>query len=237
MNGETVRPNGERARIAVILLCVVIVVELVVLVSDYLQYNLLNEILLGDFAMEEAESSDRRQQIVGIISIVVFVASGVTFINWFRRAYYNLHVKFSHLGFQEQHALWSWFIPILSLFRPYRIMKEIYYRTELHLSKNAAYGASGLTHSVVGWWWTLWIVNNLVGQFVFRTAMSAETSEEFINNTIASMVSSLIGIASALLAIQMIRDYAAVEPLLAIPDEEPEAENLDTPILSPIISE
>jgi len=79
--------------------------------------------------MEAAESNDLRQLVIAIISMVVALISAVTFIMWFRRAYFNLHSRVSKLSFTEGWAAGAWFVPIVNLGRPLNIMQELYNKT------------------------------------------------------------------------------------------------------------
>jgi sugar phosphate permease len=73
----------------------------------------------------------------------------------------------------------------------------------------------------LGLWWTLWIISNLIGQFVFRYSMNAESIDELTTTTIASMIANIVGIPLALITIKIVKDYSNVEPLLIeIKDEE-----------------
>lgn len=68
--------------------------------------------------------------------------------------------------------------------------------------------------SSLGLWWTFWILNNLIGQFVLRYGRNAETLDQLTVLTIAGMASNFIGIPLALIAIKIIKDYSSVEPYL-----------------------
>lgn len=73
---------------------IVLAMDIVALVSGYFQYDLLNEVDSGhSISMDTATANDTREQMIGIVYFILFVISAVTFIQWFRRAYYNLHIK------------------------------------------------------------------------------------------------------------------------------------------------
>ena len=116
---ENLKPNGQRAKTAITMIWVVLILEIISLISGYLQYDLL-QILAngGDVSMEAADSNDLREQAISIVYLITFVISGVTFIQWFRRAYFNLHSKVNHLSHTEGWAAGSWFVPIINLYRP-----------------------------------------------------------------------------------------------------------------------
>lgn len=213
---EQLRPNDQRAKNAIILIWIVMGLEFVSFISSYFQYDLLQSISDGKFLSQEAaDANDTRERIVGLISIVAYIVSCVTFIQWFRRAYYNLHlIKPGHLSHSEGWAAGSWFVPFINLYRPYQIMKELYLETEIILSQKIK-DFKNITTYVLGIWWTLWIINNFVGQFVFRYGMAAETVDQLIITTVTSMVGNVLGILLALVAIKIVKDYSDVEPLLA----------------------
>ena len=212
---ENLRPNGQRAKIAIMLIWMVLTIEIISILSDYLQYDLLQTVANGgQITTETATDNDLRQKIIGFIYLGVYVISGITFIQWFRRAYYNLHIKAATLSFTEGWAAGSWFVPIISLYRPNQIMKELYQETQRLLStKNENY-AQNLTTHFIGWWWALWLISSFLGQFIFRYSLKAETIEELITSTIASLIASIIGIPLALITIKVIKDYSEIEPLL-----------------------
>lgn len=219
---ENLKPNGQRAKNAITLIWIVLALEIVSLISGYFQCDLLQTAANGgEISTETATANDTRELIIGIIYLIAFVISAVTFIQWFRRAYYNLHLRVDHLSQTEGWAAGSWFVPIVSLYRPYQIMKELYQETKELLVKKGLSINDNFTTGSLGWWWTLWIINNVIGQFVFRYSMKAESIDELTISTVASMIGNVVGIPLALITIKVIKDYTNVEPLLIeIKDEE-----------------
>lgn len=93
MENSPLRPNAQRAKTAILLLYCVLAIEIISLLSGYFQYDLLSTIAEGYFVSEAtANSNDTREQIVGALYMIAFIISAITFIRWFRRAYYNLHL-------------------------------------------------------------------------------------------------------------------------------------------------
>jgi len=212
---EDVRPNEQRAKNAVALIWVILALEIISLISGYFQYKLLQSAANGeDISIHTVNANDTREQIIGILYLVMSIISAVTFIQWFRRAYYNLHLKTDYLSYTEGWAAGSWFVPIICLYRPYQIMKELYRETNDLLTGSGLGFNQNLTTSFLGWWWALWIISNLIGQFILRASFQAETIDELMSSTVASMISNVIGIPLALLAIKVIKGYSHVEPLL-----------------------
>ncbi|MDR2009982.1 MAG: DUF4328 domain-containing protein [Bacteroidales bacterium] len=222
---ESLRPNEHRAKNAIIMIWVVMALEIVNIISSYMQYNLLQTIANGEFVSDAAaELNDVREQICGIVYMIAYLISGITFIMWFRRAYFNLHQKVNHLAYSDGWAAGSWFVPIINLYRPYKIMKEIYVETKGFLTAKGLSEKVNYSTNYLGWWWTLWIVSAFVGQFVFRFAHnSADTLDNLITTTVAQIVLEILGIPLALITVKIIKDYSKIEPLLIqINDREPE---------------
>ena len=217
---EKIQPNRQRAKNAIILIYIVFILEIITLISYYFQYDLLQTFKNGGGgSMEAADANDARVQIIAIIYLITFLISAITFIQWFRRAYFNLHMKVNHLSHTEGWAAGSWFVPIISLYMPYNIMKELYMETKELLTKKGLLDSENLTTNSLGLWWTLWIINNIIGQVVWR--YPGETIDELIGGTVASMLGSVIGIVLALITVKVIKEYSDIEPLLnKINDEE-----------------
>lgn len=214
------KPNTQRAKIAILLIWIVFSLELAALISGYLQYDLLKTAEQGGGISDgAAASNDLREQIVGVLYLIAYLTSGITFIRWFRRAYYNLHQRAEILSWTEGWAAGSWFVPFINLVRPYRIMQELYQETDRILTLRGLTAPMNLSTRLLGPWWALWILNNIIGQVVFRTSMKADTIDDLLFSTLAGMAGNIAGIPLALITIKIISDYAAAEPLLeTLPD-------------------
>lgn len=232
---EKMRPNGQRAKIAMMLIWTVLTIEIISILSDYLQYDLLQTVANGgQISTETATGNDLRQKIIAIIYLVAYIISGITFIRWFRRAYFNLHLKAETLSFTEGWAAGCWFVPFISLYRPKQIMNELYVETQNLLTTKQENSMVNLNTKFIGWWWALWLIASFLGQFVFRSSQKAESLEELTTVTIVSIIASIIGIPLALITVKIIKDYAEIEPLFCNLDVEVEQEQvlLDTDLHS-----
>ena len=233
---ENLKPNEQRAKNAILLILIVLALEIVNLISSYMQYDLLQTVANGGLVSEEAaEANDTRESLLGIIYLIAYIISGITFIMWFRRAYFNLHQKVSWITHSEGWAAGCWFIPIVNLYRPYQIMKELYIETKELFTKKGLSEKVEYTTNYLGWWWALWIISGFVGQMIFRSAIrgGADTIEKLITITVTQMILGILGVPLALITVKIIRDYSKAEPLLTqIDNEEPRINNEDTGYLS-----
>jgi len=212
---EPFLPNHQREKTAILLIRFVLLLEIISAFSGLLQYNLLNSFQIGSEISEETiNANDLREQIISIIYLIVYIISAITFIRWFRRAYYNLSLRAFRLSYSDGMAAGAWFIPFVNLFRPYRMMQELHEQTSTLLFTKNIHPEKRLQTTIVGWWWGLWIANGFVSQIAFRLSMGADNVETLMDSTILSIISNLFGIPLALITINMIKNYAAFEPLL-----------------------
>jgi hypothetical protein len=120
--------NSKRAKNLMIVFWVLIGLTVIGLFTGYNELQILKNAQIGEYISEqEANTSDLIQGIIGLLQLGIYIASVVLFLNWFRRAYGNLHrLGIKYLKQKESMAVWSWFIPFINLFRPVQIMNEIW---------------------------------------------------------------------------------------------------------------
>lgn len=204
------RPNHLRAKYAIVFIALIFILDLFSLLFDYLEYLLLTSDFNADSAVE-AENSDLRQFILGILHIIIYITSAVFFVMWFRRAYYNLHTKINPLYHSEGWAAGSWFVPFINLYRPYQIMKELYTETVDFLEEKGKIINDKYFSFYIGSWWVLWIVSSVLGRIYFRKVTNAETIQELLESNKLSMINTAISIPLALITIKVIYDYSNLE--------------------------
>jgi hypothetical protein len=201
------KPNAQRAKIAIVLISLVSIIQIISILSDFLQIVLLK----NPFSIIEAEENDFRQRVIGALFIVFYIISAVTFILWFRRAYYNLHTKANSLEYTEGWAAGSWFVPVVNLFRPYRIMKELYLETQKILSQTNSKYKTIVTTQFVGIWWTLWIISHITDNISTKVTLRAETIDDLSTSSLVSIIASSLNIILAAITIKVIYDYSKIE--------------------------
>ena len=213
--GFPLKPNHQQSKNLIILIWIVLILDVVSFISSYYQYTLLQAIANGhNFPIETLTANDTRERYIALAYLAAFIISAITFAEWFRRAYYNLHQKVSHLSHNEAWAAGSWVVPIINVYRPYQIMKELYRETKEYLTHHGIEINQSLSTKYLGYWWALWITNGVIGNGLFRISIKAKTLDEITSLTIGYMISYIIGIALAFITLKVIRDYAKIEPLL-----------------------
>lgn len=210
----TIKPNKKRAALAIQLIWAVLIVDMFTVVSDYMQYSLLldfnNDLYVSD---NDIDANDLRVQLISILYLVVYIISAVTFIQWFRRAYNNLGVR-TRINNDEGWAAGAWFVPIICLFRPYRIMVELFEKTHKLIQNRTGTNEENKGKSLIGIWWALWIIIGYIGNYSIKMAFKEDTIENLTNGTLADMISSILGIPIGILAILIITAMSKKETRL-----------------------
>ncbi|MBX2828022.1 MAG: DUF4328 domain-containing protein [Flavobacteriaceae bacterium] len=210
---SAIRPNQQRADLAVKFVIIVMIMDIVSVGISWRQLDIINLIDRGgDYTDEMITTNDWIVSISGLVYLVIYIVAAVFFIQWFRRGYYNLsqRVQCEH---SDGWAAGSWFVPIISLFRPYRIMKEMWYKTARIIGQRLNV-LERPSEAVIGWWWAFWIIATIIGNSSLGTIFGDETLESLRKTTITDIIVYLLNIPTGLLAIRMIKDYARMEEKL-----------------------
>lgn len=191
-----------------------IIVAAIAIGSNYLEYQLLSDYQNGvytsqELAIADGEASDQRQRIVALMYLSVFIVSGFLILRWIHRSNYNAReLGASDMEFTPGWSIGYYFIPILALWKPYQAMKEIW-----KASHNPSNWQSENTSSLLGIWWFLWIVTNILGQAVFRMSNGAEELPELMNLNLVSQASEMLSIPLALVTLLIVNKIHTAQVL------------------------
>jgi len=215
MNG--LRPNGQRGNIAMTLIWIILVIDIFIFVFSVINLYLWMQISNGEEISETlAIICETALNTLRYLFIASYIVSAVTFICWFRRAYYNLGTITGSTGYGEGWAAGAWFVPIANLFIPYNIMKELYEKTDEYLffENNETYAENRLTTKYIGWWWGLWVTCGILGNAMSRLLDKAETIEAIIFSNVFYTCFALLSILLSFVTVIVIKDYTDVEKQL-----------------------
>ncbi|WP_431688811.1 DUF4328 domain-containing protein [Hahella sp. NBU794] len=189
-----------------------IVVAVVSIFSGYLEYQLLsdyqNEVYSSqEQAIADGEANDQRQNIISLIYLAVFIASSVLILRWIHRANYNARqLGADGMVFTPGWSIGYYFIPILTLWKPYQAMKEIW-----KASKNPLDFTNQSVSGILPLWWTLWVTTNILGQVVFRLTSHADEIQEFMDLNIITQIATLLDIPLALVFLAIVNNITKMQ--------------------------
>lgn len=218
------KPNDQRARIAIIFFIVIIILDAASFLSDYVEYGYMKKINAGlTLSDDKIELLEIVQGAFGLAYVLVFILVIIMFIRWFRRAYYNLALLVRTES-TDGWAAGAWFIPFYNLYKPKQIMKELWDKTNRILKlDDSSYEPRDTT--IIGFWWILWIVSNIGTNVSTRKYLRAETAEEFMESLSISMPMTILSMVAAVLVLLIIRKYSSMEQLLLTAQEKKEQHN------------
>jgi len=218
--GAVFRPAKKRARAATLFFRGSIVISALVATVNLWQFRLWGR-MGGEIAVSplEAEISDGASQLLAVVDVALFVGTGISFLTWFHRVRANLPA----LGIAD--ARWSpgwavgwWFVPIMSLFRPFQVAAEIW-RASDPAATAVDWRERPLT-PLLGWWWALFVFSTIAGQLSFRLSMRAG------DNSTAEFMQSLALVDAASAAIDLVGAWLAIRVIAEIERRQTERSRL-----------
>lgn len=210
-----IKDNSKRAYRLIIVFSIIIVVSLISIISDYLQLSLLEKITNESFVSEEEiEYNDTRETVIGILQTLTYLISVFFFLFWFRRAYANLERADIKIKHDNSWAVWSFIVPIISLFRPLQIMKEIWIKTQKKVKQLDPTYITNYNTTPIILWWVLFIASNVVGRYILRNSFKEDTLDSLIQLTEAYLISDSIQIIEALLILFIVSKISKMETSL-----------------------
>ncbi len=230
------RPARARTLLVTLFLVANIVLSLIAIASDYLQIQLISDIMAGQRVTAGAvAANDGRQQMIGIAQLALFVVTAFFFLLWIHRAHKNLKALGAHgLKYSPGWAVGGFFVPILNLVRSYQVVKEIWKGSDPNIDDD--YDISwqyAPSSSAIGWWWTMCLLSLLAG-IAGRAAngyfADSEMPEALLIGPGVILVSDVLTVFAALLAIRVVTGIGARQrarhrrfsELLAQPEKPPE---------------
>ena len=179
----------------------------------------------GNYDVDDriAEWTDMLYAACSLAYIILFPLSAILFIRWFYRAYRNL----SRLPVRRRRHPWwtiaAWFVPLANLFLPYQIAKELFVKSEYLLARGSREPDTTANYEIVGLWWGIWVFFLITARFAARFEHRISTLDDMRVSYQLDLVVDVLGIAAGLLAIRVVRNYAAMEAELRrvySPDKE-----------------
>lgn len=125
------KPLAMRARVASALVLLVTLIEFVTVPIAVFDYRLYGRVIAGEEL--SATTWDRVDQVWLVLPgvfLIAFLLSAIAFVAWFHQAYKNLST-YSFVDHRPGWAIGAWFVPFLNLYRPFKIMGELFRRSGL----------------------------------------------------------------------------------------------------------
>lgn len=194
------------ATVLVVAFFLVIVTDAIAAFIDVQRIDLLNRIISGGgYTLQEAEASDSAFAAVGIAQLIIFIVTAILFLIWIHRASKNLRP----LGSQGQKysprwAVGGFFVPFANWVLPFLATKEIWKGSAPKPMSSQSW-RSMRASLIVPAWWVLYTVSSILANVIGRMALrGGETATELLNESWVWLISDLVEIPAAILAILVV---------------------------------
>lgn len=212
--------NLRRLALATIgLLAATIVLDVVVIGFDAVEFSLLYDLMNGvEVPIGAIEASDARQATASAAGLVLLALTAAAFVAWFHAAY--VIVERSCAARPRYTATWAivaWFVPILNLVRPKQIADDLW-KASTPPADPPSRRSRLLTQ-----WWALWVVATVGDVAVARLSQASTTIEGMQSAALLHAVFLAFHVAAALWAIRFVRGLTQRQTSLAAgPSAAPE---------------
>ena len=153
--------------------------------------------LMQNGLAEELEFSDIDMQFIvySLVYMLISIPTTIVFCIWIYRAQKNAYTFGNPIRISPAMAAGSFFIPVISLYKPYQAMKELWL---------ASSPAKNLGHGPVKAWWALWIFSGITTMGASFFSLSQENLTMQISSGVITTVGSVIFIILCVLAIKLV---------------------------------
>ncbi len=207
-----IKSTKSKANLAILFIGLVALTDLSLIIGFAWRYILISKKLKADNIDDDILSfSDWLIQLFSVLHIILFIVSGIFFIRWLLGIYNNLDAKSIKPRHSKAMVIWSWIIPVINLYYPYQILKDFDSKlSRLIKLKKQDYIAP--VSSIIGLWWTLWILDNFFNRIVFR--MPTNTLEELKSDALVEIFLYAFDIVLVIVVIKMIQNFIKKEEIL-----------------------
>lgn len=138
---------------------------------------------------------------VDISQALLLLVTGICFLIWTYRLNRNLRaLGVAGLKFTPGWAAGYFFIPVISLWKPYQAFQKIWRASDPGPAPRSGRAWQNLpVPALLGFWWVLWMISNAVDRLAARSPNDPE----------AEMVSAVFSLVSGILALCVVRLFTA----------------------------
>jgi hypothetical protein len=190
------------------LLVLALLLDLVAVGSGVIEFSFLQRVaegsLDGDFD-ERAAANDNRQMTIGVGQFVLYIVTGIVFLTWIYRANSNARaLGAKDMRFTPGWAVGWYFVPIMSLWKPFQAMREIW-----QASAQPGNWQSVQPPPLLGWWWTLYLGAQILAQIGFQLSKSIDSVASAMRASAFITASDIVSVPLDIVGILLVTKIAA----------------------------
>lgn len=160
-----------------------------------------------DFYYAVMQNIEEIERAMLVLNFIIYLACGICFAIWTYRTHFNFKA-FNERVFQENEsstAGWSYFIPFVNFYLPYKVVKENWDNFQYLLGKATGHVAQSSPYILP--WWLFFITASIIERVGNRVFDKSD------DNTLLMFVAVVLAIrlVAGILAIIMIRNFMRLE--------------------------
>lgn len=171
--------------------------------------DLINRIIGGEFITEtEIIDTESIYGAIGGAVFILYILAMILFFIWIYRTHKNLpYLNVEGLRFTPGWSVGYFFIPFVSLFRPYQMMVEKWKASNPNLDiSNWESWKTSNTSPLIGCWWAFFLSSAIAGQIVSRIGWGGGGQlSDFLTATYVTQVSDAIDVGWIITSIFLVR--------------------------------
>lgn len=198
--GTYLRSPIGLGRATVSLLGLVIAADLFAVYADLVLYDVTGDLMdgaTGGAATGRLDDAETLNSVAGGVQSVALLLCVIVYLCWFWRVRANAGVFAPQAqSMKPGWAIGGWFVPIVSLWYPRRITRDIW-------DASSPVGARR-SYVLVNAWWTLWLLSLLGDRLGTVDYGKADAADQMHSGAYQSMISDGLDIAAGVLAILLV---------------------------------
>jgi hypothetical protein len=195
------RANRLVGQLTQVLLALSIPLQILAITRVMHQRSALDDAVRGTGSRSAVADADHEVRVVSVVIIVAVLVTAAVFITWLYRL--RKDAGMFHPQLQERGAGWAiggWFIPFANFVIPFLVTREVARALALPVGR---YDQEPKQPPILAAWWALWVVGAISNRIIL--AQDPGTPSAFDTHVTWEIVSALITIAAALLAIAVVQ--------------------------------
>jgi hypothetical protein len=155
------------------------------------------ELLISVWTLQAPEANETRELLeglLGIVALVVLVCTPIFYLMWLHRAVRQMNALGKDVGATPGWAVGYWFVPLVNLVKPFRIVRSI------------AEGLGGESLPLGAWWAALLLARSLgriEGRMAMKNGLGGPTP---IEAYMVGLGSSICTVVAAILCVRIVRE-------------------------------
>lgn len=185
----------------VIMLLIDMALTATVIINNLDSVQALKQVQLGirqvdDRLFKDLEFGDD----LGRLLFFTLLGVGVSLSNWLKKSYRFARESLGATGFtQEGWAVWGWVVPVFVLFKPYKVMKELYQAGGESYRAPNEWQSEAVPGLLLGWW-LFWLATHMFMWFAGKALLRDVVHDDLsLNQTI-----SLYNVHTAILILSLL---------------------------------